>query len=138
MAIAVVCGGLFSIQACCKVYCEKEFMEIRFINFDSSEVDTFLLSLYEPNGQFNQRIDSFYTYLYHYNNDTIGYGFTYPNIDLSKHMEFKLPGPNRVFRITDIDTRKESCPCGPGSSKAVKAYTVNGAKQNQWYVDLRK
>jgi hypothetical protein len=133
--------GLYCIQSCCKVYCVKEELPLRFINFDSDELDSVLLIRYKGNNQFDIKLDSFYEPMPRYAPgavlpDTLT-GSVYEK-DVDSDWEIKVVSVNRSYKINDIKYHKQSCPCGPGQSKRVTNFKLNGLEHDSEYIDLVK
>ena len=130
----------FPIQSCCKVNCPGNEMNLLFINFNPQEVDTLLLVTYEPGNTFTNKVDSMY--VDHItggglSKDTF-YGFL-DNIEFNKDYEIKMPALNRTFRISDLKTTREKCPCTAGHYHAIWSYRLQQANfVNSRHVEIRK
>jgi hypothetical protein len=139
LCIVFICMS-FSIQSCCKQACPGNEMDLLFINFTRQEVDTLLLVKYEPGNAFTNKVDSLYVDLWtssRNSKDTL-YGHL-DNIDFKKDYEIILPALNRTFRISDLKTTRERCPCSGGHYHAIWAYrSPQGNFVNSRYVELTK
>jgi hypothetical protein len=132
----------FSIYGCCKERCSRSQLPLLFLHFNHDDVDTVLLIKFEPNGQFINKIDSFYEYLPQYAanvqpfDSITHYVF---DIDLRKDWEIKLPALNKTYQVSGIETANQSCNCGRGSTKVISAYKLQaGNLLHQEYVVIEK
>ena len=100
-------------------------MNVFFINFNQQDLDTILLVKYEPGNTFTSKIDSVYVdpmASVGLSKDTL-YGY-FEHIQLDKDYEIILPSINRTFRISDIKTRRQKCPCAGGHYRTISAYRL--------------
>lgn len=124
-------------SSCCKVYCVKESLYIRFIHFNNSDIESILFTAYTKNGLYNSKLDSFEDRRRRPQADTISSYFN-DNIDVDKDYIIKLKNIDRSYKLSGIRTRSENCSCGSGRSKTVTAYTLDGIEKTSEFIDLVK
>jgi hypothetical protein len=141
VAIGITCASIL-IYGCCQMYCNKSEFPLLLLNFNREDVDTVVFVKYQPGGQFTNKIDSFYEYLPQYApgvpqfDSIIHYVY---DLDLGKDWEIKLPGLESVYRVSDLQTGKDYCPCGPGATHVVTGYRLQGGNLLYGkYVEIRK
>jgi hypothetical protein len=132
----VFAGSSIVLNACCKAYCFDSELHMRFIHFDKEEIDTVVLVRYEPNGQFNHKLDSTYEYLFTPQSDTMH--FFVENADLNSDFTIKVPATGNEYPLSDINTRSERCQCSGDRIKMVTSYKLHGNHVNSETVDLVK
>jgi hypothetical protein len=125
-------------SSCCKVYCPRELMSMRFIGFDPSDIDTLIIRKYEPTN-FTTPIDTFMRIGIFSPMDTVYFDyFDSDGFQFSKNYDVSLPGIGRSFRINELKTRREECNCGQKDGKRVARYTLDGQTFTEQVVYMRK
>ncbi|MBA4167788.1 MAG: hypothetical protein H0X41_09645 [Chitinophagaceae bacterium] len=133
--VIILVGGL--VAGCCKAYCPKETMELGFIGFKNTDIDTLLITRYKGRTSFNMKIDSFYTGMWAPQMDTLFYSIS-EKISLADDYLISGPAFPDTYHISDIKTSSVRCECGGQQVKQVSQFVLNEARFSDEVVYLRK
>lgn len=130
-------SAALTLYSCCKVYCPREAMSMRLIGFDPEDLDTIIIRKYEPN--FTTLIDSSMRFWSISPMDTLYFDyFDSDGFQFSKNYEVTFSGISKIYRISELKTRREHCNCGQKDGKRVDGYTLDGQRSQEDAVYIQK
>jgi len=116
--LLLLLGITFCICSCGKCPCVDSDLNLGFIGFDPSEVDTIIIRKYFKNNTFTTLIDTAFfdnkgSFNIKKSNDTISFPVRIGNFSISKNYDWILflPSINRIFKISNIVSPQVSLPC---------------------------
>lgn len=121
-----------------EVPCTALPIQIGFVGFDSSDIDTFILRKFKANDNYQNLIDTFSvinnsTAQYQTSNDTISTFSPVSGILVGYDWQIFIPTKNRTIFISKIISEQKSIRCGvtaPGSCGCINnVYSVNEDNQ---------
>ncbi len=133
----IIILSAFLLQACCKAYCGLQPLNVRYINYKNTDVDTVLFIKYIANGRFDQKVDSFYNYNLLPQADTM-FAVATENADYNKDWKIKILSNNKEYNVTAIKTNNKKCTCGNSTYNVISGYSLNGLTYFSDIIDLKK
>ena len=127
----------FCTNSCCtKKYCEDNMYGITFYNFDSTDVDTIIISKYSSGSNFSNFIDSNIYSGYKSILDTT-YSVFLGTLNVEYDYLIKFPGISENYKITDFKLTRYPCnSCFPYTPKdeyhsSISEFKINGKITNR-------
>lgn len=133
--------GLFLIilpfigAACCKGKCLDDYLQLNFIGFQNTDVDTIIVKSFKKGSDFLMPLGTREQYLQQPPGDTL---FFYIH-DAPPSMDYEIIVPSTLdsFRIANISTRRRDCNCG-SDWKEVTSFTLNETRIDANTIVLRR
>jgi len=134
-------GSVFVLTSCCKSFCrDGNISVIDFHGFDAMELEKIKVLRFNQD-DFTSAVDSYFVAT----NNLLIKDTTRVYLDkpLASDFDFKISIENaiRTYTLSDIQTKKEDCSCGPGNYKTIVGYRLNGAPysvQNNNSLEIKK
>jgi hypothetical protein len=124
------------LPACCKIYCEDNpELTVLFGNYKAIDADTVYIIRYVKGTQ--QITDSLAVISNVSQTDTINHSALYKNLSPAFDWKIIIPGVNKQYLFTDINTESGKCPCGGGHYTKISQYKLNNQIQTGGAIDLR-
>lgn len=141
IAFLLLTGYAFVFESCCKEKCvDDEIFAIDFMGFHASEMEKIKVLQYEQNN-FVSPVDSYYVSS---NNILIkDTSRVYLDRSLASNFDFKIrvEKAGLDYTLSEFQTQKRNCRCGPGTSKEIIGYSLNGVHYsalNKYAVEIKK
>lgn|GEM_PF-6162494 len=136
----LVTGITSGFQSCCKAECiDYDMSTLDFQNFNAIEMEKIKVRRF-IRGNFTIALDSYYVST---NNIIIkDTSRVYLDEPLLNDFDFTIDveKAGRVYTISDFNTRKENCNCGPGTHKYITGYKLNGVQYSvqNYIIEIKK
>ncbi len=123
------------VSACCKVYCEENpELIVLFGNYRVADADTVYIIRYNKGTQ--QITDSVAIISNVSPTDTINHSALYRNLSPASDWKIIIPGVNKQYLFTQIETESGKCPCGGGHFTRISQYRLNNQIQTGGSINL--
>ena len=127
-SLLLACLITLSLYSCCKAICEDQGLFISVQNIQAVDTDTVYLIKYKPSTGFADKIDT----VKHFAN--VPAGSTLPStfremLEPNADWKVVIPGVNKEYFISNIETGQEHCECGGGKYTMVTKYRLNNAQK---------
>lgn len=136
-----------SCRVCTEKYCIEGniVVAIRFQNFNTTEIDSMLITRYIRNTNFSTKIDSVFLYA-NQNNSALNNEpkviYLSQQIDATQcDFEIKLIYNNSTYKVSNFVLGKEECnKCSKGYDyyDALVSYKINGTQKNEGTITITK
>lgn len=123
------------LSACCKIYCEENpELVVLFGNYRAVDADTVYIIRYNKGTQ--QVADSVAIINNVSPTDTINHSALYKNLSPASDWKIIIPGVNKQYLFTQIETESGKCPCGGGHYTKISKYRLNDQAQTGGAINL--
>jgi len=111
------------MAGCCKAVCPETTLDLKFVGYRNTDIDTVWLERFKSGTGFQAAIDTIRAGIQEPYYDTL---FLFvDHIDVSADYRISGPSLSRKYRLTNLHTMSKRCSCG-GRFKQVSGYTLDG------------
>jgi hypothetical protein len=125
----------FAITACCKSKCLDNYLEMNYIGFRNTDIDTIIVNAYEKGSNFSTLIATHNEYFQTPPYDAL-FGYI-RDAPASSDYELIFPSIQDTFYLENITTRRRDCNCGSDWNETT-SFVLDGARVDSHIVVLRR
>lgn len=115
--------ALWSVAGCCKAECPHTTMDLKFVGYQNTDIDTVWVEKFKSGSNFQVVMDTIRAGIQEPSYDTL---FLFiDNIDANADYQVSGPSLSRKYRVSDLHTSSKRCSCG-GHFQQVSGYMLDG------------